>query len=422
MLAVSTGLILAMLVARTSIEAKINEVKAATATEVTINPAGFSGGLGSGDALTTDHLKQIESTAHIKSAAATLTDQLGEKETNLKPSLELGNLGKRQLRFEANLPPGGGDVVALPENGEATAIKPRTMITGTTNPSDKKLASGTMINGKGSDNEALIGRALAEKNNLKAGDTFTAYGATLTVKGIYSTENTFEDSGVIVPLATLQTLTKQSGAIGHITAMVDSSDNVSSTAVALKKALGDKVDITSQLEQAENSLAPLKGISNLALAGVIGASVAGAVIVLLSMTIIVRERRREIGVLKAIGGTNASIAGQFITEALTLTIVGGIIGLALGIVTSGSITQSLVASSEPNKPQMIGGGQGRIEKIDIGEVVSNFGENTRTVTTSLPPYLFATSIGITLLIAIIGSTIPVLATARIRPAEVLRSE
>jgi putative ABC transport system permease protein len=420
MLAVSTGLILAMLVARTSIEAKINEVKAATATEITINPAGVSGGLGGGDALTSDQLKQIESTAHIKSTTATLMDQLGESDTNLTPSLELGNLGKRQFRFETKGQSGGA--VAMPDGGETTPFKPRTSITGTTIPGNKTLASGTTIDGKSSNNEAIVGKSLAEKNNLTVGSTFTAYGTTMTVKGIYSTGNTFEDSGIIVPLATLQTLTNQPGAISHLTAIVDSSDNVATTVSALKSSLGDKVDITSQQEQAETSLAPLQGISNLALTGVIGASLAGAAIVLLSMTIIVRERRREIGVLKAIGGTNIKIVGQFVTEALTLTIIGGVIGLGLGIAVSGPVTQSLVANSEQSGPKVGEGGPRRIEKADFSAVVSNLGESTKSVTTSLPPQVFASSIGLILLIAIIGSSVPALAIARVRPAEVLRSE
>ena len=46
----------------------------------------------------------------------------------------------------------------------------------------------------------------------------------------------------------------------------------------------------------------LGSISSLATTGVIGATVASAVIVLLTMTIIIRERKREIGVIKAIGG------------------------------------------------------------------------------------------------------------------------
>src|SRR5690606_33297027 len=51
-LAMSIGLIVAMLVARTSVLTKIDEVKAENATQVTIRPAGVMGGFGGGDPLT----------------------------------------------------------------------------------------------------------------------------------------------------------------------------------------------------------------------------------------------------------------------------------------------------------------------------------------------------------------------------------
>src|SRR6478735_8814521 len=96
-LAISIGLILAMLVARTSVNNKIAEVKASTATQITINPAGIMGGMGGGDPLTADQVKTIQNTAHVASVSSVLTDQLGTTDTNLTPSLELGNFGKRMM-------------------------------------------------------------------------------------------------------------------------------------------------------------------------------------------------------------------------------------------------------------------------------------------------------------------------------------
>lgn len=425
MLAISIGLILAMLVARSSVNAKISEVKATTATEITISPAGVQGGLGGGDPLTSEQLKKITDTEHVAKVNATLTDQLGEEDTNLQPSFELGSLGKRQMRFESGSS-SSGPVIFRADSDGTGAPKPRTNITGSSDPTsivkEDKLASGAMIDGASSALEALLGKALAEKNNLKVGDTFTAYGKTITVKGIYESGNMFQDNGLIVPLASLQILTSQAGAVSHVTATADSSDNVASVVSALKTALGDKADITSQQEQAANSVKPLESIANLALSGVIGAAIAGAVIILLSMIMIVRERRREIGVVKAIGGTNAKVITQFVVEALTLTIIGGIIGLALGVLVSGPMTQSLVSNNEASD-QQVGPSD---NKMRIGGPVRSLGgqlnNNLHNVTSTLTPETFAASIGIILLIAIIGSAIPAWAIARVRPAEVLRTE
>ena len=81
----------------------------------------------------------------------------------------------------------------------ATPPSPRTVVTGTSSPSSviasDKITSGEMIDGSTSDYIALIGKTLADKNNLKVGDTFTAYGKKVTVKGIYKSESEFLQKG-----------------------------------------------------------------------------------------------------------------------------------------------------------------------------------------------------------------------------------
>lgn len=56
------------------------------------------------------------------------------------------------------------------------------------------------------------------------------------------------------------------------------------------------------------------------------------------MLVSVAERTREIGVRKALGASPQVIRGQFLTEAFTLTLLGGLVGIALGTVLSVIVT------------------------------------------------------------------------------------
>lgn len=432
-LGLSIGLSLTMLLAHQAVGDKIESVKASVGNTVTVSPAGVRGFEGGGNALTQTEIDKVKSLSHVSSVSESLSDRLTTDNTNLQSAVEAGALGQRfSSNSGTNFTPPQGGMVTNDDNGSSGSgtrtFTPPVTVNGTTDPTNLasgpgggggtfKLTSGKVFSSTSSENVALVGKTLASKNNLKVGSTFTAYGKDITVIGVFDAGNTFSNNQVIMPLKAVQTLSDQAGAITSATLNVDSISNVTGVTSAASKALGSAADVTNDSERAQNSVEPLKNIQSISLYSLIGAIVAGAVIILLTMIMIVRERRREIGVLKAIGASNVKVVGQFAGEAVTLTVMAAIIGIALGIVAANPITHTLVDNSTgTNSVAGPGGGPTRI--MGGGFV----GRNLSNINANVGWDIIIYGLGAAIVIAILGSVLASFVIAKIRPAEVMRVE
>ena len=71
------------------------------------------------------------------------------------------------------------------------------------------------------------------------------------------------------------------------------------------------------------------------LVGIVGLSLlVGGIVIMNIMLMVVSERTREIGLRKALGAKRRDIMSQVLTESITLSMVGGVIGIALGALFS----------------------------------------------------------------------------------------
>ena len=90
-------------------------------------------------------------------------------------------------------------------------------------------------------------------------------------------------------------------------------------------------DLISAATEVSNTLSILLG----SIAGI--SLVVGGIGVMNIMLVSVTERTREIGIRRAVGATTRDIVMQFVAEALTLSVFGGIVGIAIGVGASMAI-------------------------------------------------------------------------------------
>lgn len=461
-LGLSIGLALAMLVAHQSVGQKINSVKSSVGNTITIAPAGFSNFSQANNALTTSQLSKVQSLPHVSSLSESLTDRLttiGSSQPSFGGFGNSNNSSSTNNQTSLTSPVtlntggnGGGGRFFSGGNGSLpTNFSLPITIVGSNDPTQingtsLSLKSGSFIDGSKDSDNALISDQMASKNDLKVGSTFTAYGSTLTVSGIFnSNSNRGLADQVIVALPTEQRLSGQTGDITSATATVDSIDNLNSTTTSIKNTLGSSADVTNDQTTVNNTVSSLNNIKSISLYSLIGAVIAGAVIIFLTMLMIVRERRIEIGVTKAIGASNFKIVWQFMTEALTLTILAAVVGIVIGVVAADPITKTLVnnansssQASSASTPAAGGlanrfggaGGGGFITTrgaggggfVARGRGLGAFRSNITNIHAAVGWTILLYGLLAALAIALIGSAIASWSIAKVRPAEVMRAE
>jgi putative ABC transport system permease protein len=196
-----------------------------------------------------------------------------------------------------------------------------------------------------------------------SGQKFTVVGV-LAAKGGSGFGST--DDGVFVPLSTAQTTlfggrAIQSGAALVSSIVVQAKDENSVTAALseIQQTLrakhkladdgsADDFSVINQQDQLDSVAATTQTLT-LFLGAIAAISLlVGGIGIMNIMLVSVRERTREIGLRKALGAREADILRQFMLEALTISLVGALIGLTLGLLIALGVDLSGLVASAPS--------------------------------------------------------------------------
>jgi putative ABC transport system permease protein len=181
------------------------------------------------------------------------------------------------------------------------------------------------------------------------GSSFTVVGVT-KAKG--SNGTTDQDDVVFAPLTAVQDALSGYGSISQIVVQAKSEDALDAAQAEVTAILNDRHDIaataasstsgtTSSSFQVINqgSILETSDETTSVFTTLLGAVAAisllvGGIGVMNIMLVSVTERTREIGIRKAIGARRSDILTQFLAEAVLVSMLGGLVGVAVGIVGS----------------------------------------------------------------------------------------
>ena len=158
------------------------------------------------------------------------------------------------------------------------------------------------------------------------------------------------DDQVLMPLKTLQKLILNIDYLSNIRIKVKDINNMDNVVDEIKMFLRQRHDIRDQSGASDDftvrntaDALDMLGIITNALRYFLTAMAAlslvvGGIGIMNIMLVSVYERTQEIGLRKAIGANNFNILTQFLAEAITVTLLGGIVGIILGILISFGIS------------------------------------------------------------------------------------
>jgi putative ABC transport system permease protein len=271
------------------------------------------------------------------------------------------------------------------------------------------------------------GVVLLSENNtaffgVGVGGTVTILAQTFEVIGVHGSSGVSDRTTLYMNLSDAQSLTNNTGYITSLKVFADSSASVTEVASAISSLHSELTVTTAQqrLNQLQamqtsyetalqNAESTVNQTQTTAFEEIVVAVAATSLIVLFVMLYTVRERTKEIGTLKAIGFSNWTVMSQFMLEGVFLSLIAGVVGIAIASFAAPTLSSLLLPSVNP-----FGGA------VRIG---ANPGaSNSSAAAVAISPQLMLVAFGAAALLGALGSLYPAWRASRTRPAEAMRYE
>lgn len=282
----------------------------------------------------------------------------------------------------------------------------------------------------------LIEKRLAEKNNLKVGDKIKwksaeGTGGEYEIIGIYETEEQLPNMGGMSAPAIMNPANKLYVPYGSLISGEESTAQIQQAVYYLKdpryieqfKGEAKKTDIDFDIFQldAHDKLykkmsGPIENIASISKMVIYVVSIAGAVILGLIITLSVKERRKEIGILLSIGEKKWKLIGQLMVETLCVAVLAFSLSLITGDKVSQKIGDNLLANEIATTKEEATLSPGFIDMDSLNQKQADpINEIDVSVTAGDLGKVGGIGIGITIL----STILPALSILRLNPKNIL---
>ncbi len=281
-----------------------------------------------------------------------------------------------------------------------------------------KIISGESLGSYGKNERAvLIGEGYAKRHKVNIGDSVKLKDSDVRVIGIFSSDTSYGDHGIFVPLGTMQEIFDLEGKLSSVFVDVNSMGNVGSAIGEIKNATSG-VDIVDKDKASRDvvvaSLGSIRASSSM---GATFSLMIGSAIIFFIMLLVTRERKKEIGTLKAIGASNGGILKQFMAETMIIALAAAVVGIVFATAGGSAISSKLfspgnILSDGQNNMKNLGAYAGSIDAYAMLAPISfNFSAANLA-------YVFAAAV----MLGIIGVLYPAAQIFRMNPSEALKHE